>query len=571
MAVRRWTTLWVVALTLVTGLLATAPARAQYYNGELPAGVKSVTVDGKPINAGASPETEKTSPVIAGTLDPGPTEAELAIADGDIVTFTVQVKANGSFQGTPPKPLKPGKYTLYIDDALIGDFTVTKAAAPAFPLDMGLLVPLPADFGDGFGLVDGKYVNLQEEAQRTAGNQGDASSAGVKKSEDALQATGWQRRYENRVAQPKSDDPTQFQLLVGSFAIEFASAEQAQTAYKAVASQGGEVVEGAPTIGDGSTFVSGSGTTTDTSADYQLLGVTFTVDRVLVNIAVSNLANEAPDQDQLAKAARAVQGRIEDEIGRGAASATTTRFGFQNDPTATAEAGAEATAAPGDATDADSTATADDTASATSADNPAGLSARVLRLQVGDGLTFDVHDEAYDRFDGALVPRYAETADQAKVREDRIAGADASYNATFEGSLGGANDQGTAAAGDARFRHVVALYEFKDDATAKTWLDGVKDRISNDPLRGYLSMSPVDGSKQFGDGSVAYAFRYRSAAATTSGFRYYVQVGSTVAQVEVATAAGASQEVVEQVVQAQADCLTAGACEDPIAAPDGLS
>jgi len=559
-AVKRWMTLWVVALTLATGLLAAAPVRAQYYNGELPAGVKSVTVDGKPINASASPETDKTSPVIAGTLDPGPTEAELAIADGDIVTFKVQVKANGTFQGTPPKPLKPGKYTLYIDDALIGDFTVTKAAAPPFPLDMALLVPLPADFGDGFGIVDGKYVNLQEEAQRTAGNQGDASAAAVKKSEDALQATGWQRRYENRVAQPKSDDPTQFQLLVGSFAIEFASADKAQTAYKAVASQGGEVVEGAPTIGDGSTFISGSGTTTDTSADYQLLGVTFTVDRVLVNIAVSNLANETPDQDQLAKAAQAVQGRIEDEIARGAASATTTRFGFQNDPTATAEAGAG------------STATADDTSSATSADNPAGLSARVLRLQVGDGLTFDTHDEAYDRFDGALVPRYAETADQAKVREDRIASADTSYSATFEGSLGGGgNDQGTAAAGDARFRHVVALYEFKDDAAAKTWLDGVKDRISNDPLRGYLSMSPVDGSKQFGDGSVAYSFRYRSAAATTSGFRYYVQVGSTVAQIEVATAKGATQEVVEQVVQAQADCLKAGACEDPIAAPDGLS
>lgn len=500
---KRWTTLWLAAMVIGAGLLTAAPATAQYYSGDLPEGVLAVTVDGQPINANASPETDNPSPVIDGLLEPGPTEAELAIGNGEIVRFTVEVDGTtGAFTGSPPDPLTPGTYSLYIDDELIGEFTVT---GPTVLPDLALMVTLPDDLGDAdYGVVDGMLLSVTEEARRSAANAGDDSPEAVAQLEQTLRGSGWSRRYENRIALPKTDDPTQFQVLVGSFVIEFESADQA-TATFAQITQDGDAVEGAASVGDESIITRTEGTTSDTGAPFISLALTFRVEQMLVNIAMSDLAGGEPDQAVLEAAGAAVQGRIQEQL--------------------------------------------------SAAD--AGLSSRVLRIGLTDDVTYETHDEGYERLDGTLVPRYNEPQDQADVRDARFADATDAYTALVEGT---AADQ---------FRHVVALYSFEDDAAAAAWLGGVEERLRSDPLSGYLSMSLVDGGSQFGDGSSTYSFRHRAGGATTSGFRYYVQVGSTVAQIELSTEGEASQEQVEQLVQQQVDCLGEISCGGTATFPGG--
>jgi hypothetical protein len=501
---RRWTTLWLVALVVGTGLLGAAPAAAQYYDGNLPEGVVSVTCAGQPIDADTSPETDNRQPEIAGILDPGPTEVELALGDGEIVRFTVSVDpVSGAFAGTPPDPLDPGPYSLYIDDELIGECTIV---GPETVPDLAVMVALPGDLGDGHAVVDGKLLSVTEEARRTAANSGDESPEAVAQLEQALTGTGWRRRYENRVALPQSEDPSQFQVLTNSFVIEYDSADNATASYQQVVGAGGEAIAGAATIGDQSTLARTEGTTTDTGEPFISLSLTFTVDRLLVNVAVSDLVGGEPDQATVEGVGAAVQQRIEAEL---------------------------------------------------AAERP-GLSSGVLRLDLGSGITFETHEEGYERLDGALVPRYGEAPDQSTVREERFADADDAYIALFEGDAGG------------RFRHVVALYSFADEGAAAAWLAGVPERLRNDPLRGYLSMSPVEGAGEFGDGTAAYSFRHRAGGATTSGFRYYVQIGDRVAQIELATEGEAAQEAVETLVEQNVSCLEdEGFCAQTTSLPNG--
>jgi hypothetical protein len=176
---RRWLAI-VLALTFLAGPVSTVGAQ---YAGALPAGVVAAEVDGQPIDADNTPETDDPSPQISGRINTGLPSVDLAIGDGEVVRFTAPVDERGRFRATPPEPLEPGQYSLYIFDALVGAFTVSAAAeddrnagagegrAETPDLDIARVVPFPFDFGEaipGLGLLDGRFFSLDEEARRSA-------------------------------------------------------------------------------------------------------------------------------------------------------------------------------------------------------------------------------------------------------------------------------------------------------------------------------------------------------------------------------------------------------------------
>src|SRR5215213_5598332 len=143
-------------------------------------------------------------------------------------------------------------------------------------LDIARVVPYPADFGDrvpGIGLVDGRFVTLDEDARRAAA----AAAARAASGEDAtdtmpeanhgLAAASWLQRYESRLAAPSADDPHRFSLEFSSFVVEYASPEDAGSALVSLA--GNDRGVDAPVVGDESALIQFSGVTPDTGADYQ--------------------------------------------------------------------------------------------------------------------------------------------------------------------------------------------------------------------------------------------------------------------------------------------------------------
>ncbi|HEU5430501.1 MAG TPA: hypothetical protein VFU81_02495, partial [Thermomicrobiales bacterium] len=318
MRISRWPAALLVTC-LALSLVAPA-ARAQYETG-LPAGLTQMTIDGQPIDATTSPTVTSATPTFAGRISTGAATVDLAVAanQGEPIRFTLDADAKGRFKGPPPGPLADGDWTLYVSDAMVGGFTVASGGAAGTPsprgggndmLDIAQALPLPFDFGDaipGLGFVDGRFFTIDEEAQRTAAAAGDTSKNAVNQTLQGLQSAGWQQRYDNRLAVPKADDPTLFDVQVSSFVIQYDSANSADRAFRSV-TENAESVD-SPTIGDASQLTSIKGTAQNTGAPYRGLRLTFRQDRLLVMIVLANLTNQEPDQAVLEAAAQAAQAR----------------------------------------------------------------------------------------------------------------------------------------------------------------------------------------------------------------------------------------------------------------------
>ena len=521
MRVRRWAAIWLVAIMATTGLGATA--RAQYeYGDQLPEGVLAITVDGQPINAGATPRIANRNPVFAGRLEPGPTEVELALGNGELVRFTLEVDPQtGRFQGRAPNPLAPGTYTLYIDDEVVGDFVVggeDGAAAGGELLDLAALVPFPADFNPAvanLGLIDGSYRSLAEEARQTAEARGGGREA-VTQAEQELTASGWQGRYDVQLAVPRTDAPTQFETLVNGFVIQYATAANAEAAFAASAT--GEEVE-AETIGDASRVTRASGVTSDTGAAYQSLQLLFRQDRFLFVVSLADLLNREPDLAALQAAGRAIQERAEARLA-------------------------------GDAQ---------------------GLSRQVLRLDLAGLPGQPSVDEHYEVFDGALVAAYNEEAAARSAREAAFADTDEVYAAAVEARLGGGDDEAASEVGGGSFLYNVTLYRFADEEAAETWLNGLGERLGQDPEGQRLAaFDALEDPPTFGDATAAFSLSRQSRGQTTSGYRFYVLDGDRVAQIELVSTPDAPLTAVEELVEAQVACLDAEDCPDLAPLPAGL-
>ena len=215
----------VVVLLWVLSLIPTT-VHAQYAEG-LPPGILSVEVDGQPIDAVTIPVTNNPTPEISGRVELGVQVIELAVANGEVTRFSAELDDRGRFRVPVPQPLPDGQYTLYINDVLIGVFTIESGAAneqrvPGPLLDIARVVPYPADFGElipGIGFLDGRFYTLEEEAARTAAT----ANGDVRQTQRRLAEAGWLQRYENRLAVPNADNPDVFDIQISSFVIEYAS------------------------------------------------------------------------------------------------------------------------------------------------------------------------------------------------------------------------------------------------------------------------------------------------------------------------------------------------------------
>ncbi|MCD6031102.1 MAG: hypothetical protein K0S78_3276, partial [Thermomicrobiales bacterium] len=196
-------------VAVVIGIFLNIPTgvQAQYAEG-LPPGILSIEVDGQPIDAVTIPVTNNPTPEISGRVELGVPVIELAVADGEVIRFPAELDNRGRFRAPVPQPLPDGQYALYINDVLIGVFTVEGGAAeerePGPLLDIARVVPYPADFGDlipGIGFLDGRFYTLEEEAARTA----TTANGDARETQRRLAEAGWLQRYENRLAAPNAE------------------------------------------------------------------------------------------------------------------------------------------------------------------------------------------------------------------------------------------------------------------------------------------------------------------------------------------------------------------------------
>lgn len=133
---RKVATILIPLAAVILGLVAYAPATAQTYFRDLPPNVLTVTIEGVTsattdssgaIDNDGPPVVRTTTPTFSGRIEPGPTSIEITIRSVE-QTFTVPVDAvTGEWSFTVPEPLEPGEHSLYIDDALVGSFTVELA------------------------------------------------------------------------------------------------------------------------------------------------------------------------------------------------------------------------------------------------------------------------------------------------------------------------------------------------------------------------------------------------------------------------------------------------------------
>jgi hypothetical protein len=518
---------WVVAI-LVTAMLA-PPAAAQYQDLLLPQGVLQVTVEDLPINAVTSPVVPVVNPRIAGSLATGNITIELAIVDasGAVIRFTTNTNQRGVFRQRPPEPLQPGgQYTLYINDAMIGTFSISPDAAAGTTegptgLDLARLTPFPADAGGaiaGLGLVPelSQFQSLAEVARIVAQAQGNNTQEARQQARSDLAAAGFIQRYQGSLAVPSAADPTVFDIQIVAVINEYETAEAASSGFAASITTT-EAIPSTP-IGEESHLSQRSAVATQTQAEYQSLQIIFRQDRLLFVIDYADLLNRPPDQAVLEAMAQAVLQRATPVLAGEAPS----------------------------------------------------LTPKALPMNLA-GVPRTTIQQYYEAIDGAIVPLFGESAESIAAREAAYAGAtDVSVSSYI--SRGPGENQAPAAnqTPTVPFAYTTRIVNFASAEDATAWLGGLNDRLAADPLPGYLSFAAVADAPTYGDASATYQFTQQLEGQTAAGFRVYVQVGAEVAIVELAAVPQAPISALEPLVTAQVECLTAGACAAPAEPPSGL-
>ena len=553
-------------VTVVACMLTLVPAStaAQYTEG-LPPGILSVEVDGQPIDAATVPVTSNATPQISGRVEAGGQPIELAIANGEVIRFPAETDDRGRFGAAVPQPLPDTQYALYINDVLIGVFTVAAGAEaeqdrePGPLLDIARVVPYPADFSDaipGLGFLDGRFFTLEEEAARTAA-AGNGAAADVRETQRSLAQAGWLQRYENRLAAPNRDDPGVFDVQVSSFVVEYASGADSRSAF--VTLVGDDPGVESPIVGDESVLTLLSGTTPDTGAEYQAARLVFRVGPMLGMIVYADLRNQEPDLALLDRVAQGVAGR-----GAVIADRQTVPLGVMT-----------------------------------------------LRLDPAAATGTLIRRDLYDVRAGILTALFAE--DEA-TRESRIAlftGTTDAFSSTTSGTFsqrpagqpGEANepdaqapptptsvisiegqaeaetpatppsiDATTAEAATAQVFIASTLFEFPGDTEADTWLVTQRDRLLAEQSEGDMTFTEATDGPALGDASATFATRRNLGAAeeTAGGFRIYSRVGAIVAVLDIASIPDMPLNGATRIMEMQVACIQEQGCAGPASLPGSL-
>ena len=549
----------VVVLIWVFSLIPTT-VHAQYAEG-LPPGILSVEVDGQPIDAVTIPVTNNPTPEISGRVELGVQVIELAVANGEVTRFSAELDDRGRFRVPVPRPLPDGQYTLYINDVLIGVFTVESGAAneqrePGPLLDIARVVPYPADFGElipGIGFLDGRFYTLEEEATRTAAT----ANGDVRQTQRRLAEAGWLQRYENRLAVPKGDNPDVFDIQISSFVIEYASGADARSAFAVLV--GDETSVDAPTVGDESSLTLLTGTTPDTGAEYQAARLVFRVGPMLGMIVYADLRNEAPNLTLLDTVAQAVAGR------------GTVIADRQSVP----------------------------------------LGAMTLRLDPTGAAQGLIRRDLYDVRAGVLTALFSEDDSTRESRVTLFTGTTDAFSATTNGTFSqngsgqptataapeepaeptptsvisvegqasqpetpatpAQSDQSAAESATAQVFMVSALYAFPTDAEAESWLTAQQERLRAQET-GATTFTEVAEGPALADASATFATQrpVGTGEQTAGGFRIYSRVGAIVAVLDIGSVPDMPLNGATRIMEMQVACIQEQGCTGPATLPARL-
>jgi hypothetical protein len=549
----------VVVLIWVFSLIPTT-VHAQYAEG-LPPGILSVEVDGQPIDAVTIPVTNNPTPEISGRVELGVQVIELAVANGEVTRFSAELDDRGRFRVPVPRPLPDGQYTLYINDVLIGVFTVESGAAneqrePGPLLDIARVVPYPADFGElipGIGFLDGRFYTLEEEATRTAAT----ANGDVRQTQRRLAEAGWLQRYENRLAVPKGDNPDVFDIQISSFVIEYASGADARSAFAVLV--GDETSVDAPTVGDESSLTLLTGTTPDTGAEYQAARLVFRVGPMLGMIVYADLRNEAPNLTLLDTVAQAVAGR------------GTLVADRQSVP----------------------------------------LGAMTLRLDPTGAAQGLIRRDLYDVRAGVLTALFSEDDSTRESRVTLFTGTTDAFSATTNGTFSqngsgqptataapeepaeptptsvisvegqasqpetpatpAQSDQSAAESATAQVFMVSALYAFPTDAEAESWLTAQQERLRAQET-GATTFTEVAEGPALADASATFATQrpVGTGEQTAGGFRIYSRVGAIVAVLDIGSVPDMPLNGATRIMEMQVACIQEQGCTGPATLPARL-
>ena len=553
-----------IAVAIWVFALVPPGVHAQYAEG-LPPGILSVEVDGQPVDAVIVPVTSNATPEISGRVDLGVQVIELAVANGEVIRFPAELDDRGRFGVAVPQSLPDGQNALYINDVLIGVFTVEGGAAaeeerePGPLLDIARIVPYPVDFGDvvpGLGFLDGRFYTLEEEAMRTAG-AANGAAADVRETRRRLAEAGWLQRYENRLAAPNVENPEIFDVQISSFVVEYASGADARNAF--VTLVGDDQGVDSQVVGDESALTLLTGTTPDTGAEYQAARLVFRVGPMLGMIVYADLLNREPDLALLDSVAQSVAAR-----GIVVAERQTVPLG-----------------------------------SMTIRLDPSAATGRLIRRDI------------YDVRAGILTALFSEDDATRESRVSLFTGTTDAFSSTTNGtfSQGGADRDAESAEPEeptaptptsvisiegqaveveapatpatdataveqatARVFMVSALYEFPGDSEADSWLTAQRERLLTQATAGGTTFTEVTDGPALGDASATFATRRNVGASeeTAGGFRIYSRVGAIVAVLDIGSIPDMPLNGATRIMEMQVACVVEQGCTGLAPLPGSL-
>ncbi|MCD6057366.1 MAG: hypothetical protein K0Q89_896 [Thermomicrobiales bacterium] len=531
----------------------------------LPPGVRSVDVDGQPIDAATAPVTNNPTPEIGGRVDLEVPAIELIIGDDGAIRVTAELDDRGRFRTVVPQALEDGQYSLSIGELPIGTFTVDSAAQVAADtsqqrdrepfLDIARVVPYPVDFGDfapGIGFLGGQYFTLQEEAARTAAADGEATAQDIRETQRSLAEAGWLQRYENRLAVPSTDNPETFDLQVSSFVVEYASGDHASTAFAALA--GADSGVEFPVVGNESALTRLSGVTPDTGSEYQAARLVFRVGPMLGMIVYADLLNQEPDLALLDTVAQSVAGRAavvadRDTVPLGAMT-------LRLDPSAAVDALVRR-----DIYDVRA-----GTLTALYAEDDATRDGRVELLTGTTDAFSSTTNGMFASGDTNRSDRDSESAAQAELSPTSVIAIEG--EPTESNIISTPQAIESASEGEEEEQNSVqvfstsALYGFPGDAEAQAWLNGNQERLAAGAASGDESLIEVPEGPTLGDESITFQTRRAIGAGeqTANGFRIYSRVGAIIAALEISSTGDLPLNDVAKLMALQVDCIEAGGC-----------
>jgi len=462
---------------------------------------------------------------------------------------------------------------LFVAPTIHAQSPTDQAGEEPIPLlDIARVVPYPADFDDrvpGIGFIDGRFFTLDEDSRRAAAAAAATAAAGIDATANmqganrGLAEASWLQRYESRLAAPSADDPDRYSLQISSFVVEYASPEDAGSAFATLV-DGDRGVE-SPRVGDESALNMLAGVTPDTGVDYQAARLVFRVGPMLGTIVYADLMNQEPDLALLDTVAQRVAERAavvaEDE------TVPLGSMGLQVDPSAAA----------GTLVQRDLYDVRVGTLTALYGEDDA---TRLRRVELFTGTTdayssstsgVFVLGEPGQRAQATERSGQVPTAAPTPTSVIRIEGESAAPTvvSTPERAVVVDTEPNTT---QVRVFVTTSLFAFPGDTQADTWLETQRDGLLTGVTTGSGTYTEVPQAPSLGDAAATFATR-RSVGAgeqRVGGFRLYSRVGAIVALLDIESSADVPLEGAERLMRFQVECIERHGCNGLASVPQNL-